>query len=95
LEAAEMVAERGLAVLVEGAGLDVLTPGELLTSRYADTRAEVMAWERMLGTLPTAVLVERALALVRCCLSCGPAGTRRRRRSCGSRPGARSASGSG
>ncbi|MEU0938992.1 hypothetical protein [Embleya sp. NPDC005971] len=61
-EAAEVVAERGLAVLVEGAGLDVLTPGEVLTARYADTRAEVMAWERTLGTLPTAVLVERALA---------------------------------
>jgi hypothetical protein len=61
-EAAEMVAERGLAVLVEGAGLDVLTPGEVLTARYVDTRAEVMAWERTLVTLPAAVLVERALA---------------------------------
>ncbi|OPC76741.1 hypothetical protein B4N89_45490 [Embleya scabrispora] len=57
-----MVAERGVSWLVEGEGLDVLSPAEVLTARYVDTRAEVVAWERSLAVLPARVLVERALA---------------------------------
>lgn len=60
-ELAGAVAERGLSWLLDGVDPGGWTPGEVLTSRYADTRAEVVAWERTLDVLPARVLVERAL----------------------------------